>query len=182
MWNHWNIPSNRFKGTHQYGMSHNNLLQRLLTREKNKINKEKNQYFCFKINKVLYNELLNSTVHALKQGFVYDISIHAQCLYPIKIVLFNFFCLQFRKHLSLFTFKQGKGSKKVNWAIAFCWSKFTKSRQLVFLMIWNMPFKSSNCQVLYSNFEIILLFDHQDLIHMSPNSCYYFFYFHQVSC
>ena len=90
--------------------------------------------------------------------------------------MFNFFCLHFRKHLSLFTFKQGKGSKKVNWAIAFCWSKFTKSRQLVFLMIWNMPFKSSNCQVLYSNFEIILLFDHQDLIHMSPNSCYYFFY------
>ena len=41
-----------------------------------------------------------------------------------------------------------------------------------------MPFKSSNCQVLYSNFEIFLLFDHQDLIHMSPNSYYYYlFYF-----
>lgn len=35
--------------------------------KKNKINKEKkNQYFCFKINKVLYNDLLNTTVHALK--------------------------------------------------------------------------------------------------------------------
>ena len=39
-----------------------------------------------------------------------------------------------------------------------------------------MPFKSSNCQVLYSNFEIFLLFDHQDLIHMSPNSYYYYFF------
>ena len=32
--------------------------------KKNKINKEKK--FCFKINKVLYNDLLNTTVHALK--------------------------------------------------------------------------------------------------------------------
>ena len=39
-----------------------------------------------------------------------------------------------------------------------------------------MPSKSSNCQVLYSNFGIFLLFDHQDLIHMSPNSYYYYYF------
>ena len=39
-----------------------------------------------------------------------------------------------------------------------------------------MPFKSSNCQVLYSKLEIFLLFDHQDLIHMSPNSYYYYYF------